>query len=160
LLRKNLADFDRRRRAIIERKLETALGECADYLTLALASAETADEERDALRRQVVGEKEVVDEVKPMWLVKGIIARRFGNRLAWMVEKNLSRLATQWADSVNAGGAAIEREAERRMDEFFATVTQFIASGADEAPQIRDDLARLGSARDEIRGAKSQEVAG
>jgi GTP-binding protein EngB required for normal cell division len=306
LLRKNLADFERQRRAIIERKLETALGECADYLTLALASAETADEERDTLSRQVVGEKEVVDEVKaeirlvvrretggarartlqllnkhqteleerlhealraefpnwsrslefalqsyeawlqrslteelltisrthraeflaplekvrrqvfrhlqsfrdqlsertvrafgvplrtteieleieepvapdirigkvfdrswesisaitPMWLVKGVIARRFGSRLAWMVEKNLSRLTTQWSESVNAAGAAIEREAERRLDELLATVTQLIASGANEARQIRADLARINSARDEMRGAKSREVAG
>jgi len=306
LLRKTLVDFERQRRAIIERKLETALGECADYLTLALASTETADEERESLRRQVVGEKEVVDEVKgeirlvvrhetggarartlqrlnahqteleerlrealqaefpnwtrslefalqsyeawlrrslteelltisrthraeflaplekvrrqvfrhlqsfrdqlsertvrafgvplrtaeidleieeplapdirigkvfdrsweslsaitPMWLAQGIVERRFGSRLAWMVEKNLSRLATQWADSVNAAGAAIEREAERRLDELLATVTRLIASGADEAPQIRVDLTRLNSARDEMRGTKSQEVAG
>jgi GTP-binding protein EngB required for normal cell division len=306
LLRKNLADFERQRCAIIERKLETALGECADYLTLALASAETADEERDMLRRQVVGEKEVVDEVKaeirlvvrhemggararisqqldthqaelearlrealraeftnwtrnlefalqlyeawlrrslteelltisrihraeflaplekvrrqvfrhlqsfrdqlsertvsafgvqlrtteieleideprspdirigkvfdrsweslsaimPMWLVKGIIAKRFGNRLAWMVEKNLSRLATQWADSINAASATIEREAERRLDELLATVARLTASCVDEAPRIRADLARLNSAREEMRGAKSQEVAG
>jgi GTP-binding protein EngB required for normal cell division len=306
LLRKTLVDFERQRRAIIERKLETLLGECADYLTLALASAETLDSERDALRRQVVGEKEVVDEVKgeirlvvrheaggarartqeqldthqaelearlrealeaefpkwtrslefalqsyeawlqrslteelltisrthraeflaplekvrrqvfrhlqsfrdelsertvrafgvplrtteidleideplapdirvgkvfdrsweslsavtPMWLVKGIVERHFTKGLAWMIEKNLSRLATQWADSVNAAGAAVEREAGRRLDELLATVTRLIASGVDEAPQIRADLARLSAARDEMRGAKSQEVAG
>lgn len=306
LLRKTLADFERQRRAIIERKLETALDECADYLRLALASAETLESERDALRRQAVGEKEVVDEIKtelrlvvqheaggtratiaqrlnthqaelearlrealhaefpnwtrnlefalqsyeawlhrslteelltisgthraeflspvekvrrhvfhrlqsfrdqlsertvrafgvplrtteieleiqeprspdirigkvfdrsweslsaitPMWLVKGIVEKHFKNGLAWMVEKNLSRLATQWADSVNAALASIEREAERRLDGLIATVTRLIASGADEAPRIRADLSRLNSARDEMRGAKSQEVAG
>jgi GTP-binding protein EngB required for normal cell division len=306
LLRKTLADLQPQRRAIIERKMETLLGECADYLTLALRSAETLESERDALRRQAVGEKEVVDEIKaemrlvvqheaggtrariaqrlnthqaelearlrealqaefpnwtrnlefalqsyeawlqrslteelltisgahrveflvplekvrrhvfrrlqsfrdqlsertvrafgvplrtteieieieeprspdirigkvfdrnweslsavtPMWLVKGIVEKHFKNELAWMVEKNLSRLATQWADSVNAALASIEREAESRLDELIATVTRLIASSADEAPQIRADLARLGSARDELRWAKSQEVAG
>ncbi len=91
--------------------------------------------------------------------MKGIVERRFRNRLAWMVEKNLSRLATQWADGVNAPGAAIEREAGRRLDELLATATRLIASGVDEAPQIRADLASLNSARDEIRRAKSHEVA-
>ncbi len=103
---------------------------------------------------------ELLSAITPMWLVKGIVEKHFRNGLAWMVEKNLSRLATQWADSVNAAGAAIEREAERRLDELLATVTRLIASGADEAPQIRADLARINSARGEMRGAKSQEVAG
>src|SRR6266508_2236384 len=67
--------------------------------------------------------------------------------------------ATQWADGVNAPGAAIEREAGRRLDELLATATRLIASGVDEAPQIRADLASLNSARDEIRRAKSHEVA-
>lgn len=304
LIQKTLADFVQQRRAIISRKLETLFSECADYLTLALASAETLESERDELRRQAVGDKEVVDEVKaeirlvvqhatsgtrariaprlkahqvelesrlretlqtefpnwtksleyalqsyeawlqrsltnelleisgmnraellspldkvrdhvfrrlqsfrvqlsertirafgvplrtteieleieephtpdirigkvfdrnweifsaitPMWLVKRIVESHFRNQMAWMVEKNLSRLETQWTESTNTALARMQREAERRLDELIATVTRLIASSADEAPQIRADLARLRSARDRLQGATSHKV--
>ncbi|HEY7543906.1 MAG TPA: dynamin family protein, partial [Blastocatellia bacterium] len=59
-----LANFQHQRRAIIERKLETLAGECIDYLNLALVSAEMIESEREALRKQVVGEKEFVDDAK------------------------------------------------------------------------------------------------
>jgi ABC-type transporter Mla subunit MlaD len=75
-----------------------------------------------------------------------------------MVEKNLSRLETQWTESINAALMQIQREAERRLGELIATVTRLIDSSADEAPQIRADLARLGSARDEMQEATSRKV--
>jgi GTP-binding protein EngB required for normal cell division len=52
------------REAILARKMETLLRECGDYLALGLKSAELLQAERQALKQQVVGEKEVIDEVK------------------------------------------------------------------------------------------------
>jgi GTP-binding protein EngB required for normal cell division len=52
------------RESIFGRKMETLLRECGDYLALSLKSAELVQSERHALKQQVIGEKEVVDEVK------------------------------------------------------------------------------------------------
>jgi GTP-binding protein EngB required for normal cell division len=293
LLHGTLVGFQHQRQAIIERKLETLLGECMDYLTLALKAAEAKESDRDALRRQVLGEQTMTEEAKseirlvvqhaasgtrdaiarrlaahqvelearlrealqkqfsswtqslefalqsyeawlqralneelivisglhraeflapvervkrqafhrlqsfrdqlserairafgaplrtteieievaeprspdirigkvfdtswesfsaiiPMWLVKKIIAAHFRKRLAWMIEKNLSRLATQWAESINAALTRIQREAANRLDELQATVTRLLGNSAARTPQIRDDLARLVSIR-------------
>jgi len=59
-----LERFAEEREAILCRKMDTLLRECGDYLALGLKSAELLQAERQALKQQVVGEKEVVDEVK------------------------------------------------------------------------------------------------
>lgn len=293
LLRGTLAGFHQQRRAIIERKLETLLSECTDYLTLAFKAAEAKESERAALQRQVLGEQAATEEAKseirlvvqhaiggtraaiaqrlaahqaelearlrealqtefpnwtqslefalqsyeawlqrtlseelsiisglhraeflvpveqvrrqafhrlqsfrdqlseravrafgvplrtteieievaephtpdirigkvfdtswesfsailPMWLVKGVIANHFRKRLAWMVEKNLSRLATQWAESSNGALTQIQCEATKRLDELHATVTRLLSNSPAQAAQLSADLARLGSVR-------------
>jgi GTP-binding protein EngB required for normal cell division len=58
-----LANFRQQRDAVIERKVETLMRECYDYLTLALKSAETVESEREALKQQVL-EREVIDDLK------------------------------------------------------------------------------------------------
>lgn len=293
-----LAEFQEQRDSIIGRKLETLLGECAGYLTLALKSAEMIGAERESLKQHVSSEKQIVDEVKselrlvvrhaaagtrtaienllkpyqseletrllgrlkgefphwtkslayalesyaawltqsltnetislsarerariiapvekvrkqiwrrlqsfrdelserterafgvplrtaetelhvkephqpdvrvgrvfdrnweifsfviPMALVKPIVRRHFIGALSFMVEKNLSRLTSQWADSVTAALAAIGEEAESRLDELIATVERLVTSSDDDAPQIRADLARIDSAQEAVRG--------
>jgi GTP-binding protein EngB required for normal cell division len=52
------------RESILVRKMDTLLRECGDYLTLSLKSAEMVQSDRQALKQQVIGEKEIVDEVK------------------------------------------------------------------------------------------------
>jgi GTP-binding protein EngB required for normal cell division len=59
-----LERFAEERESILSRKLDTLLRECGDYLALSLKSAELVQSEREALRQEVVGEKEIVDEVK------------------------------------------------------------------------------------------------
>jgi hypothetical protein len=49
---------------VLNRKLETLLRECHDYLAVALKSAETIGSERETLRRQIIGEKESLEELK------------------------------------------------------------------------------------------------
>jgi GTP-binding protein EngB required for normal cell division len=72
LIRKTLDNLQQHHLAILERKLETLLQECEDYLRLALVSAEMVESERSALKLQVVGEKGRADEVK---LVLRLVAR-------------------------------------------------------------------------------------
>src|ERR1017187_2571462 len=59
-----LERFAEERESILLRKMDTLLRECGDYLALSLKSAEMVQSEREALKQQVVGEKEIVDEVK------------------------------------------------------------------------------------------------
>lgn len=50
------------RRAVLVRKTETLLQECAAYLAVALKSAEAADSEKRLLKRKVLGEKGALDD--------------------------------------------------------------------------------------------------
>ena len=52
------------RRAILARKVETLLRECAEYLALAVKAAEAADSERAILKRKILGEKKSLDDSK------------------------------------------------------------------------------------------------
>jgi GTP-binding protein EngB required for normal cell division len=287
-----LADFQGQRSAVLYRKLETVMSECHDYLTLALKSAESIDSEREALKRQVLGEKDVVDDLKaalrlivqqtaarvragvakrlenhrselqrtllaelsltfpdwsrslafalksydgwlnrelaeelaavsaaerknllapldklegqvfrslqnfrdrlsdqvmrafgvplrtteqeielsephtpdihigrvfdrnwellspvlPMAVVGPLVQRHFTGRLPYMIEKNLSRLATQWDESIRAAMADLLTEAHRRIDEFAAVISSLISTATHDAPRIREALDRLNSA--------------
>ncbi len=59
-----LARFGEERGAIIRRKIDTLLCECADYVTLSLKSAELADTEKRALKEQLIGQQSVIADVK------------------------------------------------------------------------------------------------
>src|ERR1035438_7179546 len=59
-----LERFAEERASILLRKMDTLLRECVDYLALSLKSAEMVQSERQALKHQAIGEKEIVDEVK------------------------------------------------------------------------------------------------
>jgi GTP-binding protein EngB required for normal cell division len=50
--------------AILRHKVDSLLGECAGYLTVGLKAAETADSEREDLRRKILGRKEFLDDAR------------------------------------------------------------------------------------------------
>ena len=64
LIGRTLAEFGAQHSAIFVRKIDTLLRECAEYVTLNLKSAELLDSERGALTEQVLGEKQVVADIK------------------------------------------------------------------------------------------------
>jgi hypothetical protein len=64
LFAETLRNLQTEREAILVKKADTLLGESADYLALALKSAELNEREREALKQQVVGERETVDPVR------------------------------------------------------------------------------------------------
>jgi GTP-binding protein EngB required for normal cell division len=90
---------------------------------------------------------ELLSPVLPMSIVGPLVRRHFSRTLSWMIEKNLSRLATQWDESIRGAMAELVTEAHRRIDELVATVGNLLSASNDDAPRIREDLARLQSAQ-------------
>lgn len=64
LVKETLGRFSEEREAIAGRKTETILRECGEYLTLSVKAAELLESERQAFKQQVLGEKEILDDVK------------------------------------------------------------------------------------------------
>lgn len=299
LITGTLVEFQKHRTAILDRKLSTALLECEEYLTLALTSAQMIGSERDALKSQVVGDKEFIEDVKseirlvirdamsgtrarvarcleahqaalqiqlidtleakfpnwtssldhalksfeawlslalsgelasiaathrseflapldrvikqvlrllqsfrdqlsakalrafgvplrttevelklqepanpdvrighvfdrnwelltaiaPMSLLKNIVKRHFERRVPDLVEINLSRVTTQWEQSINSMLAELRDEAERRLNELVHTVERLLAGSSDRMPQIQADLKRIAAARENTSAA-------
>ena len=296
LVADTLGHFAEERESIVSRKVETLIRECSDYLTLSLKSAERVQSERQDLREQIVGEKEVVDEVKsqvrlvvqnavagtrsmvsnrlethqkelaqallqefetefpswtkslskmlssfedwlakglrdhltvlsikersgflgplhkvqkqthrtlqdfrdrlsdrtmhafgvplrttetdiavvepstpdvrvgrvfdrswellspvlPVWLIKRTVRRHFEGKISYLVYQNLSRLTTQWEESIRGALWAVEKEAKRRLDELVGTLDRLLETSDERAPQIQADLTRLHDALNSI----------
>ncbi len=91
---------------------------------------------------------ELLSFLVPMALVKGVVQKHFQRKVADVVFMNLSRLASQWEEIIGATLLALERESLRRLDGLIATIEKLTASAGQEAPRIREDLARL----EELRG--------
>ena len=64
LIGRALTEFGAQHRSIGVRKIDTLLKESAEYLTLNLKSAESLDSQRDALKQQVLGEKQVIADIR------------------------------------------------------------------------------------------------
>ena len=94
---------------------------------------------------------ELLSPVLPVWMVKAAVHRHFAGAISYLVYQNLSRLSTQWEESINGALWGIEKEARRRLDELTDTVERLIESGGNErAPQLRADLERLEKARQSV----------
>jgi hypothetical protein len=50
--------------AILRHKVTSLVGECADYLNVALKAAESADSEREQLRQRILGQKQSLDDTR------------------------------------------------------------------------------------------------
>jgi hypothetical protein len=86
---------------------------------------------------------ELLSSVLPMSVLRGAVFRRFRNRIADEVFKNLSRLTSQWEEIVTGAILELQREAEKRLEELLETVEGLVSTSNDSAPQIRADLERL-----------------
>jgi len=95
---------------------------------------------------------ELLSPILPIRLVRPLVEGRFRRRVPEVIETNLSRLATQWEESINIAMTRICKVAERRLDDMADTVDRLVACSSDAAPQIRVDLERLNVARDQLRG--------
>ena len=91
---------------------------------------------------------ELLSPVLPVWMVKAAVHRYFAGAISYLVYQNLSRLSTQWEESINGALWSVEKEAGRRLDELIGTVERLVESGGNErAPQLRADLERIEKAR-------------
>jgi hypothetical protein len=69
--------------------------------------------------------------------------KHFHHKVEDLVFTNLSRLASQSEDIVNASLLALEKESTRRLDGLTGTIENLIASAGQQAPRIREDLRKL-----------------
>jgi GTP-binding protein EngB required for normal cell division len=91
---------------------------------------------------------ELLSPLLPVWPIKAAVHRHFARTISYAIYLNLSRLSSQWEESVNGALWGVEKEARRRLDELLGTVERLVESGSNErAPQLRADLERLEEAR-------------
>jgi len=86
---------------------------------------------------------EMISFLIPMRVAKGVVRNHFRYKIVDTVYKNLSRLASQWEQSINAALYAMDKEAARRLLDLIGTIEHVTSSAGKEAPQIRADLARI-----------------
>ena len=91
---------------------------------------------------------ELLSPLLPVCVVKPLVHHHFMRTISYLLDQDLSRLAAQWEESVNATLWNIEKEAGRRLDELVGTIERLIAGSRNERePQLRTDLARIEDAR-------------
>jgi len=95
---------------------------------------------------------ELLGAAIPMLLVRRAIKSHLVRKtVPDEVFKNLSRLSSQWEESVTQAMTAVEKQAEQRLDELVDTVDALLSRTSLEAPRIRADLRRIASARENLR---------
>ena len=90
---------------------------------------------------------ELLSPILPMSIVEPLVRHHFTARLPSMIEKNLSRLTTQWDEGIRGAMVKLETEAKRRIDELVSIADNLLSTARDHAPRIREDLERLNAAR-------------
>jgi hypothetical protein len=98
---------------------------------------------------------ELLSWLIPMPLVRGAVLRHYHRKVGDLTYANLSRLASQWEDIVNAALLALEKESIRRLDGLIGTIERLIVSAGQQAPQIREEIRGLEALRQalsQVRG--------
>ncbi len=74
---------------------------------------------------------------------RSLAFRHFRKQIVWEVEKNLSRLASQWADAVNRSIGGLARRSLEFMQDEAATIRSLVENAEDLRDDIRKALAEL-----------------
>jgi GTP-binding protein EngB required for normal cell division len=88
----------------------------------------------------------------PMWIFRGLAHGRFRAAIAWEVEKNLYRLASQWAEAMNASISDMATQAETFMREELDTIIRLLDQSDGQLERLDEaiaDLRRLGAPGEE-----------
>lgn len=86
---------------------------------------------------------ELLSPILPMSILRGPALSRFRRKVADETFKNLSRLTSQWEDILRQAIGALEKEAERRMQDLVSTVERITTNPPEEGERIKRDLERL-----------------
>ncbi|MFA6148072.1 MAG: dynamin family protein [bacterium] len=83
----------------------------------------------------------------PMPVFRPLVRRHFLRRIPWEVEKNLSRVAAQWADAMGASIDGLFRDATVFLEREIETIGRLVgeAGAGDRREEIRAALAELAS---------------
>jgi GTP-binding protein EngB required for normal cell division len=79
----------------------------------------------------------------PMWLVGCLFRRHVLGRIPWEVEKNLIRLAGDWAGAVDAAVSDLRTQAVAWVDTELATLDRLLGRRTEEVGAFRETLRRL-----------------
>ncbi len=79
----------------------------------------------------------------PMSVFRPLVFRHFRKQITWEVEKNLSRLASQWADAVNRSIGGLARQSLEFMRDEIATIRGLVEGAEDRRDEIGKALAEL-----------------
>jgi len=91
---------------------------------------------------------ELLSPVLPVWAIRSTVHRHFRQTISRAVYQNISRLTTQWEESIHSALWRVEKEAHRRLDDLIVTVERLLENARDErVPEIRADLDRIRNAR-------------
>jgi GTP-binding protein EngB required for normal cell division len=82
----------------------------------------------------------------PMTIFRPMVFRHFRRQIAWEVEKNLSRLASQWADAVNRSIGGLAGQSAAFLQDELSTIRKLVEGAEDR----RDDIARALAELDEL----------
>lgn len=92
----------------------------------------------------------------PMPVFRGVINRRLLRRIPWEVEKNLSRLAGQWADALDDSIDDLVRQTTDFIEGELATVERLVSGAEDRRPEIARALVELSELERSIRDGNRQ----
>jgi GTP-binding protein EngB required for normal cell division len=91
----------------------------------------------------------------PMWLVGGIFRRHLIQRVPWEVEKNLTRLVSDWSNAVNAAVRQLYQQAEAWVNSELTTLHRLLSQSPVEVSNYREALLTV---TDLIRAMPSRET--
>jgi GTP-binding protein EngB required for normal cell division len=91
---------------------------------------------------------ELLSPVLPMSIFGGMVYRHLANRkVPYEVYKNVSRLTTQWEESIGGALESLLSEAYHRIEEWLSTLDGLLSTQNGEISRIKEDLGRLKDAR-------------
>jgi GTP-binding protein EngB required for normal cell division len=95
---------------------------------------------------------ELLSPVLPVWTIRSAVHRHFLTTISRAVYQNISRLSSQWEESVNGALWSVEKEASSRLEDLIATVESLIGNAADDlVPAIHADLDRISHAQKSLQ---------
>jgi len=136
------ASFSRTVRAFqdrIAREIERALGMTFEGAQFTIEIAEPSRPDVRTGRTFDTG-VELLWFLIPMGIFRPLVRRHFLRRIPWEAEKNLSRLAAQWADAVNASIDDLARRSMAFLADELATLEELAGSAPDRGHDLRKAL--------------------